>query len=53
MYDGLLRLKLRRAVTPVAFADDIAIVIIAKHPDKLVHLFNIIFERYQKWLKTE
>ena len=51
MYDGLLRLKLPRAVTPVAFADDIAIVIVAKHPDELVHLFNITFERYQKWLE--
>ena len=51
MYDGLLRLKIRRAVTPVAFADDIAIVIVAKHPDELVHLFNITFEGYQKWLE--
>ena len=49
MYDGLLRLKLPRAVTPVA--DDIAIVIVAKHPDELVHLFEIIFERYQKWIE--
>ena len=46
MYDGLLRLKLPRAVTPVAFADDITIVIVAKHPDELAHLFNITFERY-------
>ena len=50
MYDGL-RLKLPRAVTPVTFTDDIAIVIVTKHPDELVHLFNITFERYQKWLE--
>ena len=50
MYDGLLRLNLPRAVTSVAFTDDIAIVIMAKHPDELVHLFNITFDRYQKWL---
>ena len=48
MYDGLLRLKLPGAVIPVAFADDIAIVIVAKNPDELGYLFNITFERYQK-----
>ena len=48
IYDGLLRLKLPRAVTPVAFADDITIVIVAKHPDELFHRFNITFERYQE-----
>ena len=36
MYDGLLRLKLPIAVTPVEFADDIAMVIVEKHPDELV-----------------
>ena len=51
MYNGLLRLKLPRAVTPVAFVDVIAIVIVTKHPDELVHLSNTTFERYQKWLK--
>ena len=50
MYDVLLRLNLPRAVTPVALTDDIAIVIVAKHPDEIVHLFDITFERYQKWL---
>ena len=51
MYDGLLRLKLPKAVTPVSFADDIAMVIVAKHLDELVHLFNITFESYQKCLE--
>ena len=35
----------------MTFPHDIAIVIVAKHPDELVHLFNITFERYQKWLE--
>ena len=29
----------------MTFADDIAIIIVAKHSDELVHLLNIPFER--------
>ena len=35
MYDGLLQIKLPRAVTPVAFADDVALVIVDKHLEDL------------------
>lgn len=51
MYDGLLKLKAPRAVTPVAFADDIALTIVAKFLDEITHLFNVTFELYQKWME--
>ena len=50
MYDGLLRIKLPRAVTPVAFVDDIALIIVAKHLDELNHLFTLAFRKYRAWL---
>lgn len=50
MYDGLLRLKLPRAVTPVAFADDIALVIVGKYLEDLRNLFDVCFASYQEYL---
>ena len=35
MYDGLLQLKLPRAVTPVTFANDVALVIVGKYLEDL------------------
>lgn len=34
MYDGLLRLRVPRAVTMVAFVDDVALVIVSKLVDE-------------------
>ena len=50
MYDGLLQLKLPRAVTPVAFADDVALVIVGKYLDDLSNLFSVSFKKYQEYL---
>ena len=41
LYDGLLQLKLPRAVTTVAFADDVAIVIVGTHLEDLSNLFSV------------
>ena len=50
MYDGLLRVKLPRAVTPVAFADDIILVITGKFLVYLKNLFSVSYQRYQDYL---
>ena len=50
MYDGLLQLKLPRAVTPVTFADDVAVVIVGKHLEDLSNLFSVSFKKYQEYL---
>lgn len=41
MYGGLLKLQLTRAVTSVVLADDIALLIVAKHVVQFQHLLNI------------
>ena len=43
MYDGLLQLKLLRAVTPMAFADDVGFVIVGKYLEDLSNLFSVSF----------
>ncbi|KAG7196581.1 hypothetical protein KM043_000113 [Ampulex compressa] len=50
MYNDLLRLKLLRAVTPVAFANNIALVIVSKYTEDLRNLFDVCFARYQEYL---
>ena len=50
MYDGLLQLQLPRAVTSVAFADDVALVIVGKHLEDLSNLFSVSFKKYQEYL---
>ena len=50
MYDGLLQFKLPRAVTPVAFADYVALVMVGKHLEDLSNLFSVSFKKYQEYL---
>ena len=50
MYDGLLRVKLPRAVTLVAFADDIILDITGKFLVDLKNLFSVSYQRYQDYL---
>ncbi|XP_025264501.1 uncharacterized protein LOC112637952 [Camponotus floridanus] len=45
MYDALLRLLIPLGVLPIAFADNLALVIIAKFLEELVALFGAIFPR--------
>ncbi|GBP75629.1 Retrovirus-related Pol polyprotein from type-1 retrotransposable element R1 [Eumeta japonica] len=52
MYDGLLRLNIPRCVKLVAYADDVAVVIVAKHLDEICRLFDITFEQVNRWMDT-
>lgn len=52
MYNGLLRLKLPRNVKLVAYADDVAVVIVAKHLDEIKHMFAITFKQINQWMDT-
>ena len=46
MYNGLLKQTIPRMVTPVAFADDVALVIVGKHLEDIKNLFNVTFSKY-------
>ena len=50
MYNGLLKLKISRRVTPVAFADDVALVIVGKYIKDIRNLFNATFSKYAAWM---
>ena len=50
MYDRLLQFKLPRAVRPVAFTDDVALVILGKYLEDLSNLFSVSFKKYQEYL---
>ncbi|GBP58736.1 Putative 115 kDa protein in type-1 retrotransposable element R1DM [Eumeta japonica] len=52
MYDGLLRLRLPRSVKLVAYADDAAVVIVAKLLDDINHMAGIAFEQVNRWMNT-
>ncbi|GBP65563.1 Retrovirus-related Pol polyprotein from type-1 retrotransposable element R1 2 [Eumeta japonica] len=52
MYDGLLRLNIPRRVRLVAYADDVAVVFVAKHLDEIRSLFDITFEQVNRWMDT-
>lgn len=50
MYNGLLRLRIPRMVTSVAFADDVALVIVGKYLEDIKNLFKVVFSRYAVWM---
>lgn len=50
-YDGLLKLTLPRRVTPISFANELALVIVAKHLDEIGNLFRIVFAAYLRYLE--
>lgn len=52
MYDGLLKLVLPRTVIPVAFADDVALVIVEKYLEKINNLFDVTFARIRWWMES-
>lgn len=45
MYDGLLRIALPSEVKLVVYADDVAVVIVAKHLEEINLAFDITFGR--------
>lgn len=52
MYDGLLRIALPSEVKLVAYADDVAVVIVAKHLEEINLAFDITFGRINVWMET-
>ena len=50
MYNGLLKLKIPRRVTPVAFADYVALVLVGKYIQDIKKLFNATFSKYAAWM---
>lgn len=53
MYDSLLKVELPEAVKLWhIYADDVAILIVAKHLNELVLAFDITYERISQWMRT-
>lgn len=46
MYDGSLQLKFPRTVTPVAFADSIALIVERKYFKDILHSFSDTTEKF-------
>lgn len=52
MYDGVLRLDLPGKVRLVGFADDVAIVTVAKHIHEIEAVTSEAIERIRRWLES-
>ena len=52
MYDGLLHLELPANTTLVAFADDVAVVLVAKHLEEREAAFSITIRRIRQWMQS-
>ncbi|GBO99933.1 Retrovirus-related Pol polyprotein from type-1 retrotransposable element R1 [Eumeta japonica] len=52
MYDGLLKVPFPEEVKLVAYADDVAVIIVAKHLDEINLAFDKAFERINQWMET-
>lgn len=52
MYDGLLHLELPANTTLVAFADDVAVVLVAKYLEELEAAFSITIRRIRQWMQS-
>ena len=52
MYDGVLRLPLPQGVKIIGFADDIAVVTVAKHIHEIESATNEAIEKIEDWLGT-
>jgi len=52
MYDGILRLAIPSEARIVGFADDIAIVVVAKHKEEIVEICNRTVRLIQRWLSS-
>lgn len=51
MYDGVLRLELPKRAKIVGFADDIAVVVVAKHIHEIEALTNEVVHKIKNWLE--
>lgn len=52
MYDGLLHLEFPENTTLVAFADDVAVVLVAKHLEELQAAFSTTISRIRQWMRS-
>ncbi|KMQ84101.1 reverse transcriptase, partial [Lasius niger] len=52
MYDGLLKLVLPSEARLVAFADDVAVVIVAKHLEDINFVFDETFAKIRRWMES-
>lgn len=52
MYDGILRLQLPQDTKLVAFADDVAVVLVGKHIEDIQHMFAETVGIVEKWMST-
>lgn len=51
MYDGVLRLEFPTGVNIIGFADDIALVVVAKHKHHIENKGNVAIAIIMDWLK--
>ena len=52
MYDGVLRLPLPSGTTTVGFADDLAVLVVAKHVEEIVQRANWAVRMIRGWLEA-
>ncbi|XP_015113967.1 uncharacterized protein LOC107039043 [Diachasma alloeum] len=52
MYDGLLKLELPRETKLVAFANDVAVVIVGKYLEEINFTFDKTFETIRRWMDS-
>ncbi|CAB3237105.1 unnamed protein product [Arctia plantaginis] len=52
MYDGLLKLELPNEVKLVAYPDDVAVVVVAKHFEEITFAFDATIEKISHWMNT-
>ncbi|KAL1446337.1 hypothetical protein WDU94_000619 [Cyamophila willieti] len=50
LYDGLLRTQMPIGITLVAYADDLAVISVAKSETELIRISNLALERVQRWM---
>ncbi|CAH2092126.1 unnamed protein product [Euphydryas editha] len=52
MYEGLLKLEMPKDVKLVAYADDVAVTIVAKHLEEISYTFDVTYKTVSQWMKS-
>ncbi len=52
MYDGVFRLRIAEEAKVIGFADDIAIVVVAKHKEEIIRICNETIRTIRHWLQS-
>lgn len=52
LYDDLFRMVLPNGVTSIGFADDVALVVVAKSPEDIMYKGNMALRRVSEWMAT-